>query len=545
MSISLNAQVGVGTITPVGALDITSNDDGLLIPRVALSSTLVVLPVITGTESELVYNTATVGDVTPGFYYLSTATGPWLRLGVSSGWQITGNADIIDGRNFLGTTNNIDVAFRRNNMAAGELATTSTSFGVGALNSGADTNNTAIGHNALGVNTGADNTALGKGASAGNTTGIQNTAVGVDALTLKTTGSANTAIGWNALAGAGTYSNVTALGFQAGSSNTASNATLIGFQTGNANTADNFIAIGFQAGSNNAGLDNIAIGSNALDNHTNSASRSNVAIGSNAMGGGGGVAAHNVAIGDQAAQSLQSSNNIAIGRQTMLQTTSGNGNVAVGDTAMLQGNSSQNTAVGKDALMQSPGNSNVAVGYQAGMTTPGSNNVFVGWQANGTGTTTNAIAIGFQADAPASNAIRIGNTSITLAQTAVAWTLISDRRMKSNILNSALGLEFVKTLRPVSYFKNTDENKKTEYGFIAQEVEIALNNVGDKNNGLVYKDAEGNYSLRYNDFIPMTVKAIQEQQVLIEKLQSDNAELKAVNTAILKRLEALENSSAN
>ncbi len=62
------AQVGIGTTTPQGALEITSTTDGLLIPRVALVNTTTAT-VITPTISEMVYNTATAGDVTPGFYY--------------------------------------------------------------------------------------------------------------------------------------------------------------------------------------------------------------------------------------------------------------------------------------------------------------------------------------------------------------------------------------------------------------------------------------------------------------------------------------------
>ena len=48
------------------------------------------------------------------------------------------------------------------------------------------------------------------------------------------------------------------------------------------------------------------------------------------------------------------------------------------------------------------------------------------------------------------------------------------------------------------------------------------------------------YFVRYNDFIPMTVKAVLEQQSQIEELKKQNAELMKANTAILKRLEALE-----
>ena len=35
-----HAQVGIGTIAPMGALDITSTNDGLLVPRVALTDAI-------------------------------------------------------------------------------------------------------------------------------------------------------------------------------------------------------------------------------------------------------------------------------------------------------------------------------------------------------------------------------------------------------------------------------------------------------------------------------------------------------------------------
>lgn len=66
------SQVGIGNTDPQGALDVTSSNNGLLIPRIALSATNIAT-VITPTVSELVYNTFTsaVGpnQITPGFYF--------------------------------------------------------------------------------------------------------------------------------------------------------------------------------------------------------------------------------------------------------------------------------------------------------------------------------------------------------------------------------------------------------------------------------------------------------------------------------------------
>ncbi|NUY80706.1 hypothetical protein HUK80_07360 [Flavobacterium sp. MAH-1] len=112
------AQVGIGTVTPSGALDVVSTTDGLLIPRISLTATNVAT-VVTPTVSELVYNTNTsaagANQVTPGYYYWNGSI--WVRLatGTSSYWALTGNSGTAAGTNFLGTTDAVDLRIRTNN----------------------------------------------------------------------------------------------------------------------------------------------------------------------------------------------------------------------------------------------------------------------------------------------------------------------------------------------------------------------------------------------------------------------------------------------
>ena len=78
---TLTAQnVGIDTETPNAKLDVVSTNSGILIPRLGLTSTFDLTTVPGATVSEIVYNTATISDVTPGFYYWSGFG--WIRIKV-------------------------------------------------------------------------------------------------------------------------------------------------------------------------------------------------------------------------------------------------------------------------------------------------------------------------------------------------------------------------------------------------------------------------------------------------------------------------------
>jgi len=99
-------------------------------------------------------------------------------------------------------------------------------------------------------------------------------------------------------------------------------------------------------------------------------------------------------------------------------------------------------------------------------------------------------------------------------------------------------LELVLKLEPVTYhldidainsFVNTPDSlrlkdaeqqkeRELQIGFIAQDVEKAAKEIGFDFHA-VDKPKNNNdfYGLRYSEFIPVLVKAIQEQQVIIEK----------------------------
>jgi hypothetical protein len=104
---------------------------------------------------------------------------------------------------------------------------------------------------------------------------------------------------------------------------------------------------------------------------------------------------------------------------------------------------------------------------------------------------------------------------------------LSDRRLKSNIQISDLGLNFIDSLKPVKYNMG---DEKTHYGLIAQEVSQSLAEFNVEKFGGY--DTDGQYlALRYEEFISPLIKAVQEQSKIIMELQ--------------RRVETLESGSNN
>lgn len=463
-------------------LDISHNTKGLLIPRLALSALNNAAPIGSGMPiSMLVYNTATAGispnNVVPGYYYWDGAF--WVALAGDGGknWSLSGNGGTVDGTHFIGTTDDVPLSFRVNNVAAGRIDHILGNSFFGSQSGNANSSgwgNTANGFYSLLLNTSGNyNTAIGLQALATNTAGNNNTAIGRQALYFNTTGGDNTSCGANAL-----YNN-TSQSF---------------------NSAFGSYALY----SNTTGAENCAAGSGAL--FTNTTGFQNTGIGRLAL-----------------YQNSSGSRNTAVGFNALNKNNLGYRNTAVGDSCLYSNLIGYtNSAHGVCALNKNTiGSQNTAMGvYALTSVTTGSNNSGFGYNAN-------------VPNATGSNQVRIGNTAITYAGVQVAWTITSDKRWKTDIKPSNLGLNFIKALRPVSYVRLNNDTKKTEYGFIAQEVETLLNASGASNSGIIAKDDEGMLSMRYNDLIAPMVKAIQEQQDMIEELKLRNKDLES-------RLKALE-----
>ncbi|NVN92828.1 MAG: tail fiber domain-containing protein [Desulfuromonadales bacterium] len=268
---------------------------------------------------------------------------------------------------------------------------------------------------------------------------------------------------------------------------------------------------GFGAGNFFAGL---SAGNQTMTGDTNTAS------GANALHG-----------------NTSGSYNTATGASSLISNNSGGRNTATG-TYALQNNigGSYNTAIAYGSLIGNTGGSgNTAVGYEAGQAiTTGTYNTFIGYSADASANYfTNATAIGNGATVDASNKVRIGNSFVTVIEGPVNMTVGSDSRLKKDVEYIGQGLAFIRALRPVQY-RLKNGNDRIDFGFIAQDIEALL---GTEYNVLgVGADSERTLSLRYTDFIAPLVKAMQEQQEMIE---SQKYEIKALEER-LSRFEMMK-----
>jgi hypothetical protein len=271
----------------------------------------------------------------------------------------------------------------------------------------------------------------------------------------------------------------------------------------------------------------------------------NLAFGANALSGGSGGST-NVAFGYNAlAATTTGSRNNALGSGALSADTTGNNNNAVGYNALNANvTGSDNDAFGTNALTLATGSNNTAIGATAGTNiTTGGNNTAIGYGAGpSTGALSNTVAIGNGAVVTASNAIQVGNASVTLIGGQVAWTQYSDRRLKKDIRSSDLGLAFLMKLRPVSY-RLISGNGRLDYGFIAQEVEAALAYDGktrDANMVTRKDDDMKTYQLRAADLIAPAVKAVQEQEAAFAAREKDIGAMKADLLKIQDQISALK-----
>jgi cytoskeletal protein CcmA (bactofilin family) len=451
---------------------------------------------------------------------------------------------------------------------------TSTSYSVGigreALKNATGDNNTAVGYVALkGLTTGTNNVAVGRSAMTGVVTGADNVAIGYGAGGAITSGAANTAVGANALDANTTGNSNIAIGKDAVTANT-SGAGNIGIGVGalRANTTagevtgvgDGCLAANTSGASNTAfgaqalagcttGSSNIAVGNYALNDVTTGTN--NVAVGIVA-GDAITTGIHNVALGNYALTANTTGElNTAIGHESMFVSTTTVGNVGVGRRTLYGCTTADNnTAIGYlSGYAATTGAQNTTLGTSSGQSTPttGSHNLLLGFSTNsGVGGSVGRIVIGDSFAGTSDTRVHIGNGTSHIYNdynSNATWTHSSDERSKKDIESSALGLDFINELKPVTYkFKapseypqewesyNVDKtkpsNQNTQHGMIAQDVKEALDKFGieDFKGWDVLPD--GKQQISEAMFVFPLIKAMQELSTQVDELKSELLALK-------------------
>jgi hypothetical protein len=578
---------GIGTTTPNASsiLEMKSTTQGMLIPRMTLTQRNNIIAPATGL---MIYQT----NSTPGFYYYNGST--WKALSPAGVNKFLSNLTAPTAVNvdlLPGTDNLISLGSPssrwKNLTLAGDASINALTIGVGG---GAVNSNTALGRSALLSNTtgywntatgdsslynnttGVDNTASGIHSLYSNTGGVDNTASGAVALYSNTTGNSNTAIGSASLQANTTGANNTASGAYSLISNTTGlDNTAIGTSSlyknvnGNYNTASGYASLYY----NTSGSLNTASGYSSLEHNAggsyNAASGAYSLLsntyGNNNTASGASSLYNNTTGDDNTAMGLNSlfvntkgSSNTAIGVRSLYYNTTGYGNTAAGVSALYNNSTGRhNTAIGDSAFYNNvTGYDNTAVGYKAYYSHYGLFNTMLGANAGITADALfNATGLGYDAFVDASNKVRIGDMFVTSIGGQVGWSTFSDERVKKDVKENVPGLRFINELRPVSYhydiqkenelmgIKNGTETWAGKYdiekinfsGLVAQEVDAAAKKINYDFSGV---DKTGKIlSLRYADFVPSLVKAVQE-------LSNENDDLKKQNDEQDKKMDELK-----
>jgi hypothetical protein len=366
------------------------------------------------------------------------------------------------------------------NVALGDTALDSVQAG--------GNNNVAIGNSAgTAITTGDSNNCIGHTAGPAINTGSQNVALGNGAGNSETTGSDNVLVGHAAGFTQNGKSQNTFVGSQAGYTVNASGNTFVGYQSGYyATTPTTNVGFGYQA--------LVGVSSAALTGN----------------------------------------NNVAAGYQALKAVTSGQQNTGLGAGVL----GSVSTAEGQTALGYRAG----FVGGGGAAVTTGFYNTLLGYEAMASAADgQHQIVLGsFRATGQGNNTFTFGKSGSQVTNTFTSnanFSQSSDQRLKTNIEDNDLGLDFINDLKTKTYnwlpsnevpeeltSHYCEENQKdTEvkmWGMLAQQVKEAMDNHGNSDFTGWLENSDGSQNISREMFVIPLIKAVQELTKKVEELEA-------------------------
>jgi len=537
---------------------VSKADGGTFDGNVTMAGTLGVTGIGTFTDDIIIGDGKTIGSASDvdAMTIASNGQVTFSQTLIGTALDISGDIDV-DG------TTNLDAVDV--DGAVNFAADVTFADGADIITASAGTSNFRAGVNAGNsiASGGNYNVVVGDEAGTALTTGDENTAVGYVALTAEDAGSNNTAIGYRALFSQDGADANLAVGTHAGSSISSGGLnTFVGsYSGGNLTLGTANVALGYATLNGDIrGSRSTAVGYGSLQvqSFSSATDTNNSGFGYKA-GRAITTGVQNTLIGSGAGLTLTDADqNVAVGTGTLATDTKGNRSVAIGHDALNSQNqtSSQdtkNTAVGFEAgKVVTTGTSNTLIGGGAGDTIQsGNNNVCIGRDSDVNHDTSNGIAIGISI-AATDNDFSFGKASNVVTNdfdSDANWSRSSDERLKKNITDQKLGLDFINDLRTVKYnwkpsheldstdsqlshlYKEKEADNEmnttvTMHNFIAQEVKTALDKAGVSDFAGWKEDQYGVQQVSREMFIIPLVKAMQE--------------LSAKNDALEARIKTLE-----
>ena len=514
-------------------------------------------------------------------------------IGVKPGENLTSGSD----NTFMGYESGHSNTIGNMNVSIGYQALYSNTEGLRNIGIGYQSlytnvdgdNNTGIGYQSLyslepAENYG-DNTAIGDSSAKYLTSGKMNVYVGSKSGSQASgghTGEGNVGIGYHSLKSSVDSSNFnTMIGHLSGYSITTSDdntgvgaGVLYNLQTGARNVAigdsalftdadsDESVAIGYEAlytYSSSGDSKNVAIGTEAC--YTLASGKENTAVGWQALYTANSNESSNTAIGHQALYSLDgdvdATLNTAVGCDAGIYVSTGRNNTFLGARAGKGNNSSKttgdrNTTVGFNAgaAIEGLGFQNTLIGALCGDNiTTGYNNTFIGHHISASAVdTTYEIVIGAGVDGSndfdggGNKTCRIGMASDYIEvdfDVNATWAHSSDIRIKKDIEDNNIGLDFINDLRTVSYKKKPPSEypqefkgyndadtvrknpDKIHYGFIAQEVKETMDKFGCGDFPIWRESKDGMQMIGETELITPLIKAVQELSQKVKDLEGN------------------------